>query len=83
MKEIKQCNADVEKELKEKSNFVASNCNIKVKVLSNQENNIEVLDFDMIVEHEKLTHPTITRARPSKNLSQRRIPSRYAKTKSS
>jgi len=82
-KNFKQRNADLEKEVKEKLNAKASNCNITVKVLKNQENNIEVLDFDMIEEHEKLAHPTITRARTSKSLKHRRIPSRYAKIQNS
>ena len=80
IEEIKSCPS---KQLKSEKSIIATNEGTRVNGLSKCESNIEIQDFDVVLEQEKLTHPTITRAKPPNNLRQRRIPSRYAKMQSS
>ena len=68
-----------------KSNLIGFEqlASIKLKTVQNRKKSIDTMDFDLIQVHEKLAHPTITRARPSKKLKQRRLPSRYSQIQSS
>ena len=72
IKDVKKAITSSEKQAETKSYSV-------FKDSSSSGNNVQGLDLDVVADHEKLIHPTITRARPSKNSRPRRPPSRYSK----